>query len=62
LAVSYAFDIAKNFDDYAIEKQADLMQDWYLANKGYQPCHYNKDKCEKPTKGDINDMTPFIWN
>jgi len=57
----YAFDIVKNFDDYAIEKQADLMQDWYLANKGYSPCRYNEDKCVKPTKGDINKITPFIW-
>jgi len=58
----YVFDIAKSFDDYAIEKQADLMQDWYLANKGRIPCHYDKDECFQPTKDDINYIMPFIWS
>jgi hypothetical protein len=59
---NYVLDVAKKFDDYPIEKQADLMQDWYLANKGYPPCRFKKDSCETPTKSAIDNMTPFIWN
>jgi len=57
----YVFDITKHFDDYPTEKQADLMQDWYLANKGCAPENYNSNKCESPTKDHLNHVTPFRW-
>ena len=60
-AYKYAFDILKKFDDYPTEKQADLMQDWYLANKGCAPANYDKKKCAPPTKDALNDITPFSW-
>lgn len=53
---SYVFDPAKSFDDYPIEKQADLLQDWYLMNKGAKPCRYTG---EPPTLAQINAVVPF---
>ena len=58
----YAFDILKKFDDYPTEKQADLMQDWYLVNKGCAPTNYDTRKCAPPTKDALNDITPFSWS
>jgi len=57
----YVFDIAKGFDDYPTEKQANLLQDWFLANKGLAPCNYDTKKCAKPAKDQLNDVTPFTW-
>jgi len=54
----YAYDTAKKFDDYPIEKQADLLQDWYLMNRGVKPCRYAGDP---PTLNEINTVVPFHW-
>ncbi len=58
----YIFDEKKKFDDYPTEKQADLLEDWYLVNKGFKPDNYNKDKSIVPTKEQINKVVPFQWN
>ena len=60
-AYKYAFDILKKFDDYPTEKQADLMQDWYLANNGCAPENYDTRECAAPTKEALNSATPFSW-
>ena len=53
---SYAFDPAKAFDDYPIEKQADLLQDWFLMNAGAKPCRFNG---APPKLAHINAVVPF---
>lgn len=54
---SYTFDAAKTFEDYPIEKQADLLQDWFLMNAGAEPCRY---KGIPPTLAEINETVPFL--
>jgi len=56
----YSFKPEKKFDDYPTEKQADLLQDWYLVNKGYQASNY-AGKAVQPTKNQINKVVPFKW-
>lgn len=58
----YVFDADKTFDDYPTEKQADLLQDWYLVNNGVPAENYNKDKSVRPTKEQLNKTVPFIWS
>jgi len=53
---NYTFDPDKSFDDYPIEKQADLLQDWFLMNKGARPCRYVGDA---PTLEQMNAVIPF---
>jgi len=57
----YDFDAGKSFDDYAIEKQADLLQDWYVMNNGGAPCRQSKERCA-PTRTQINAIVPFMWD
>lgn len=55
----YSFHPDKSFDDYPIEKQADLLQDWYLMNRGAQPMNFSG---RPPTLEQINAVVPFQWN
>ena len=59
----YAYEVKTNanFDDYPTEKQADLLQDWYLANSGAKPLRFNP-KGGIPTKNWLNSIVPFQWN
>ena len=50
-----------SFDDYPTEKQADLLQDWYLINSGAKPLRYSS-KGETPTKDWLNSVVPFQWS
>jgi hypothetical protein len=50
------------FDDYPTEKQADLLQDWFLVNSGATPLRYDMKESEAPSKGWLNDVVPFDWN
>lgn len=56
----YTFDPKKKFEDYPTEKQADLLQDWYLVNNGY-PAENFADKTTLPTRSQINKTVPFKW-
>jgi len=56
----YGFDRAKSFDDYPIEKQADLLQDWYLMNMGAPPQRFKRGT-QAPSLEQINQTVPFIW-
>ena len=58
----YNFDIKKKFDDYPTEKQADLLQDWYLLNTGKAAENFNDKKSPAPTKEQINKVVPFQWS
>jgi len=57
----YAFDPNKSFDDYAIETQADLLQDWYYMNHGTPPRRYSRDGIA-PNLAQINVVVPFKWD
>lgn len=59
----YAYDVRPNaaFDDYPTEKQADLLQDWYLVNSGARPIRYDP-KGQNPTKHWLNNIVPFTWD
>jgi len=57
----YAFDSDKNFDDYAIETQADLLQDWFHMNHGAKPCRHRRDT-PAPSLTQINAVVPFEWD
>ena len=49
------------FDDYPTEKQADLLQDWFLVNSGEAPLRFNANG-PKPTRNWLNDIVPFEWS
>lgn len=57
----YEFDALKSFDDYAIEKQADLLQDWYHMNKGGEPYRHYPGSLA-PRLEHINAVVPFDWD
>ncbi len=57
----YEFNEAQNFDDYPIEKQADLLQDWYIMNHGLPSCHHDKGSCA-PELNQLNSLIPFAWD
>jgi len=59
-AYKYSFDPAKSFDDYPIEKQADLMQDWYCLNLGAAPQRFAHGS-HPPNLLEINAVIPFLW-
>jgi len=56
----YSFDMAKSFDDYPIEKQADLLQDWYRLNMGCAAIRF-EDGTQLPSLARINAAVPFTW-
>lgn len=58
---SYAVREDAVFDDYPTEKQADLLQDWFLVNSGSQPRRYAKTNGKFPSKGWLNKVVPFDW-
>ena len=49
------------FDDYRTEKQADLLQDWFLVNSGAQPLRFDQ-KGPTPTQEWLNLVVPFQWS
>ena len=57
---SYRVKDGADFDDYPTEKQADLLQDWFLANSGVTPLRYDQDG-PIPTKEWLNNIVPFAW-
>ena len=56
----YEFDPHKTFIDYDIEKQADLLQDWYHMNHGGRPSRYHQTS-SPPSLTQINAVVPFEW-
>ena len=58
---SYRVKDAANFDDYPTEKQADLLQDWFLANSGAAPLRFDQNGPE-PTRIWLNSVVPFAWS
>ena len=57
----YDFEPHKSFDDYPTEKQADLLQDWYIMNHGMMPSRHSKDS-STPRLSQINAVVPFAWD
>ena len=57
----YEFDPRKNFDDYDIEKQADLLQDWHHMNHGGSACRHRQGSFT-PSLAQINAAVPFKWD
>ena len=57
---SYRVKANADFDDYPTEKQADLLQDWFLVNSAADPARYNKNG-PLPTKDWLNSVVPFTW-
>ena len=60
-AYGYHYEPRKSFDDYAIERQADLLQDWYAMNHGAPPSRYDRQS-QVPTLSQINAVIPFMWD
>ena len=58
---SYRVKPHAGFDDYPTEKQADLLQDWFLVNSGEAPLRFNANG-SKPTKTWLNEIVPFDWS
>ena len=58
---SYRVKIDADFDDYPTEKQADLLQDWFLVNSGSAPLRYDGNG-PKPTKNWLNRVVPFNFS
>jgi hypothetical protein len=58
----YAYKVKSNasFDSYPIEKQADLLQDWFLVNSGAKPLRYDPHG-PVPTLAWLNSVVPFNW-
>lgn len=59
----YNYTVAENadFDAYPTEKQADLLQDWFLVNSGSHPLRYSQNG-KIPTQDWLNQVVPFNWN
>ena len=55
---SYRMREGAKFDDYPTEKQADLLQDWFLVNRGSKPLRYD-NKGPRPSKDWLNAIVPF---
>jgi len=49
------------FDDYPTEKQADLLQDWFLVNSNHAPIRFDRAG-PTPTKDWLNSIVPFKWD
>jgi len=49
------------FDDYPTEKQADLLQDWFLVNSRANPLRFDR-KGSQPTRDWLNNIVPFKWS
>lgn len=60
----YSYEVRENakFDDYPTEKQADLLQDWFLVNSGSMPLRYALQDGVIPTKDWLNTVVPFHWH
>lgn len=58
---SYRVNSDAEFDDYPTEKQADLLQDWFLLNSGVSPARFD-GKGAIPTRDWVNKTVPFKWN
>ena len=60
----YSYEVRQNaqFDDYPTEKQADLLQDWFLVNSGSMPLRYAAQNGTIPTKDWLNRVVPFDWS
>ena len=58
---SYRVIDGADFDGYPTEKQADLLQDWFLVNTGKAPVRYEHTG-PIPTKNWLNKVVPFPWN
>ena len=60
----YAYDVRENakFDDYPTEKQADLLQDWFLVNSGSPPLRFAPSYRGAPDKDWLNSVVPFAWS
>lgn len=59
-AYKYAYNSTKKFEDYPIEKQADLMQDWYRVNRGGTLACCAPGYAT-PTRTQLNALIPFEW-
>jgi len=59
---SYSVDENAGFDDYPTEKQADLLQDWFLMNSGSLPLRYARQDGKIPSQDWLNRVVPFAWN
>jgi hypothetical protein len=59
----YSYSVTENadFDDYPTEKQADLLQDWFLVNSGSIPLRYSHGGII-PSRNWLNQVVPFDWN
>ncbi len=57
---SYRVDQTVSFDSYPIEKQADLLQDWFLVNSGMEPLRFDP-RGPTPTPVWLNTIVPFDW-
>ena len=55
---SYRVKDGARFDDYPTEKQADLLQDWFLMNSGAVPLRFDQNG-PTPTKSWLNSVVPF---
>ncbi len=55
---SYRVRTDARFDDYPTEKQADLLQDWFLVNRG-EPALRFDPRGPRPTKDWLNTIVPF---
>ena len=58
---NYVVKAETKFDDYPTEKQADLLQDWFLVNSGAKALRYSP-KGGTPTKNWLNSVVPFQWS
>lgn len=59
---SYAVMENADFDDYPTEKQADLLQDWFLVNSSSIPLRHSHSDGKVPSKTWLNKVVPFEWN
>lgn len=59
----YSYEVEPNpdFDDFPTEKQADLLQDWFLMNSGVAPLRFSQ-KSSSPTRDWLNKVVPFNWD
>jgi len=55
------FEENAKFDDYPTEKQADLLQDWFLVNSGEAPLRFAPNEMAIPDKAWLNHVVPFAW-
>jgi len=58
---NYTVEPDAQFDDYPIEKQADLLQDWFLSNHGVTPTRFRRNG-PAPSHDWLNEIVPFHWD